>query len=627
MYSFFRRKKILNSFLLLNIVFFFPALASAQSEEEMQVLRMFYRETELVVTPARTPKPITQTAENITVITSKDIEDMNAHTLAEVLNTIPGVQMDLRGSPGSAANVQIQGSDFRHVLVVIDGVTLNNFSDNYADISAVPVQNIERIEIIKGPGSSSWGSSLGGVINVITKPVEKEKNISGTVSASYGERNTGDYRAGASGSAGSIRYYIYAGNLVSDGLRPSNSFYENNLYTKVKWDAADRAVLVFTFGYNKGDRGFGEISELDMSMRNDFEYLLSTLSLNYRLNDEADLELSLRTLRQNTEFYYNQLSTGAEIMKNTGDEYSYGGSAKLRWKKNMHNMVIGSDIDDSDLETDLVTDEKQGIEKWAVFANDTIAFNKFTFTPGIRYDQTSTNDDFMSPSLGVTYQLNKKTVLRGYIARGFNIPSLTETFGMGFFYVPNPDLEMEKVWSIQAGVESTAFKYLWLKANLFRHDISDALATESLPDGTFTMVNKEKQRRQGFEIEVKTVPVYNTSAFAGFVLIDARDRDTDERLEEIPEYTYDIGINYNDNRSFKALLKGHYIWWNATDDDNGKYSDFIWDLNLLKKIYKGGKSDVDLFFTAHNIFNGSQYLIGFFKNPQRWIEAGIRLNF
>src|SRR4030043_1906305 len=186
--------------------------AYAQIEEEMKILRMFYKEEELVVTPTRNLKPISQVAENITIVTAEQIESMNAHTLTDVLNTIPGIQVDIRGGPGSVANALIQGSDFRHVLVIIDGVTLNNLSDNFADISAIPVQNIKRIEIIKGPASSSWGSSLGGVINIITKAPAQAKKIEGTLSASYGERNTGDYRAEASGKIDNFGYYVYGGD-------------------------------------------------------------------------------------------------------------------------------------------------------------------------------------------------------------------------------------------------------------------------------------------------------------------------------------------------------------------------------------------------------------------------------
>jgi len=98
-------------------------------------------------------------------------------------------------------------------------------------------------------------------------------------------------------------------------------------------------------------------------------------------------------------------------------------------------------------------------------------------------------------------------------------------------------------------------------------------------------------------------------------------------LPNIPRHTYDIGIQYNDNNPFKALLKGHYIWWNAETIYNGKYNSFVWDLNLIKRVYRGDRSVVELFLTAHNIFNDSQYLIESFKNPRRWIEVGLRLKF
>src|SRR4030067_1926321 len=88
---------IISHFCFILFFFFFYHPAYAQIEEEMKILRMFYKEEELVVTPTRYPKPISQVAENITVITYKEIESMNTHTLTEVLNTIPGIQVDIRG--------------------------------------------------------------------------------------------------------------------------------------------------------------------------------------------------------------------------------------------------------------------------------------------------------------------------------------------------------------------------------------------------------------------------------------------------------------------------------------------------------------------------------------------------
>lgn len=597
------------------------------SEEEMQVLQMFYSPEQLVVSPSRTPKPVFQVAENITVITAKEMREMNAHTLTDVLNTIPGVQMDLRGGPGSTANVHIQGSEFRHVLVMIDGVELNNLSDGFADLSAMPVQHIEKIEIIKGPASSSWGSSLGGVINIITKPAGGQVKPDAALSVSVGDGNTQDYRAEASGKSGSAGYYIYAGNLVTDGLTPNTGFDEDNLYAKLKWDLNAKANLIFTLGYNKGDRGDGEAPLSDLSLSDNFKYILSTLSLNYKVADEADLHISLRTLRQETGFFMRQLSDGAELAANTLDESNYGGSVKLSLKKERHNIVMGADFDNGELKSESITDGRQDIEKRAVFVNDTISYEKFTITPGVRYDSTSTNSDFLSPSLGITCKLNDNTILRGSAARGFSIPSLFSTFGTGFFFVPNPDLGVEKVWSMQAGIESSGLKYLWYRVNIFRHNISDAIVEEALPDGTFTSVNRDKQRRQGLEIEVKTAPVYNTSFSAGLAYIDARDTGTGVRLKDIPEYTYDIGILFNDNKSFSASLRGHYIWWNPEELDMGKYDSFVWDMNLKKRVYKNERINAELFLSARNIFNASQYMMETFRNPQRWVEGGVGLRF
>jgi vitamin B12 transporter len=622
-------KKIILPLILLTGVssLFLCAPAYAVSEEEMQLLQMFYNPEELVVSPSRAPKPVFQVAENITVITAKDIREMNAHTITDVLNTISGVQMDLRGGPGSAANVHIQGSDNRHVLVTIDGVMLNNLSDNFTDLSAIPVQHIEKVEIIKGPASSSWGSSLGGVINIITKPAGGNKKPEGELSASFGEENTGDYRAEASGKARNIGYYIYAGKLLTDGLTPSTDFDGDNLYTKLKWDINSKANLIFTLGYNSGTRGAGEDPLSNISFGNEFRYLFYTLSMNYKMTDEADIQLSLRRSSQDTDFFMNELSSGAEIAASAFDDSAYGGSINLTLKKDKHNIVVGADIDNGETESESVINGKQALDKWAVFANDTISYERFTITPGLRYDSANINGDFFSPSLGITYRLRDKTILRGYAARGFNIPPLSATYGTGFFYTPNPDLGVEKIWSIQAGIESSDMKYLWYRLNLFRHEISDAISEADLPDGTFTSVNRDRQKRQGFEAEVKTISLHNTSISAGFAYIDARDRDTDQRLMSIPEYTIDIGLLYNDMKSFSGSLKGHYIWWTPEEFNKGKYDSFIWDMNLRKNVYKGDKLNAELFLSLHNIFDGSQYLMESFKNPRRWIEAGANLRF
>jgi vitamin B12 transporter len=100
-----------------------------------------------------------------------------------------------------------------------------------------------------------------------------------------------------------------------------------------------------------------------------------------------------------------------------------------------------------------------------------------------------------------------------------------------------------------------------------------------------------------------------------------------EVIKGNPTYTYDVGLQYDDKKSFRALLKGHYIWWNSDEGDNAKYSSFIFDINAIKTICKSRSSSAEAFLTVHNLFDASQYWLENYKNAGRWIEAGVRYKF
>ena len=598
----------------------------AQQEKEHNTLEMYYDENDLVVTPTRYPKSISRIAENVTIITAEDIKAVNAHTLIDVLNTVTGVQVVIRGGPVSVSSVIIQGSAERHVLVMIDGVSLNLHSEGFADIGAIPVQNIERIEIVKGPASSVWGSSLGGVINIITKSPDDTRKFGGTASASIGGRNTGDYRAEISGKANSSGYYLSGSGLVSDGLVAHNSVHSGSVYTKLQLAATEKADLAFTLSYNSGTRGMGETPASNSTFDHDFAYFFSTLSLDYLLTNDLSLDLSLRVATLDNKFLKDQLSTGIRLSETNTSDTDFGGSAKLTWTQKLHQLLVGIDFDFGRLKSFEFTNGRQHIDKWALFANDTITLGKFSITPGLRYDYTSTSGDFLSPSLGATYVATESTILRAYVARGFTSPPLTFTSGEGFSFMPKPNLKMETVWSYAAGFETAALRYLWLKTMFFQHDMNDVLSNEPLPGGLFTYVNKGKQRRRGVETEVKTMPVYNTSLLAGYSFVDARDRVTGEEINAAPKYTFDMGVQYDDKKSFRGTLKGHYIRWHFEPPDTGRFNAMTWDLNLAKKVFIDDSKTVELFFSSHNIFNSAQYS-SHFRNPGRWFEGGVRFDF
>lgn len=600
--------------------------------DEMKVLEMFYEDKELVVTPTRDPKPISQVAENVTVITAKEIQALNAHTLGEVLNTIPGVHVEPRVTPGGLSpTLSIQGSESNHVRVIMDGVTINNVSDFLADVGAIPVQRISAVEIIKGPASSAWGSSLGGIINIITKSPDEGRKLGGTISASMGERTTGDFRLELSGTRSSLGYYLAADGITSDGLLPHTGVDSGSVYGKMTWDPEEDTRVFATYSYSRGKRGLGEFPQYGLRQEGDYEHLMATLGMSHALSESLDLDISGRFSRRDYSDVSSALGAGEELSNNSYEQPNLGASAKLAWRTGIHSVIIGTDYDNGTIDADLrengdtVRTKTHGrLERRAIFANDTIVWNNWSITPGLRYDWTSTSDDFFSPSLGVTYNLSDHTVLRAYVARGFNVPSLTATTVGAQGLQPNSHLEVEKVWSYQLGFETTFLRYLWLKNTVFRHDVSDFLAFDG---ATNSYVNQGKQRRQGVEVEVKSIPFFNTTIGAGYTFIDARDRLADERVPNIPRHTWDANINYDDRKFLRAGLVGRYTRWNARSDFHSRESAMIWDLTGGVRFLSAGQVSGEVFFVVHNLFNGSQYLNELAKNPGRWFEGGLRFSF
>lgn len=593
-------------------------------------LLLFWEEKDLYVQSAtRHEKPISKVAENMTVVTAKEIEDMNAHTVAEVLNRVTGVFVDFSNQDfGSPSVLHIQGSEDRHVLVLIDGVTWNFIGGGNAETNSIPVKIIDRIEIIKGPASSAWGSSLGGVINIITKNAGNSPTPSATLTGSYGERNTQDYNGEVSGRVGPVGYYLFAGKQRSDGLRDDRSFDSYGLYSKLKFDISKDVHLGFTAGYSEPHQKFLDSVANDFTSKGISRSFFATGSIEAAITPELSLQVSLRTIKQKFVQLNDILSTGEPFLHITFDEKSTEGSGKLIWTHGVHTGVMGIDISRGTLDQtfdgvfSLFTNPS--VDKWAVYANDTLSVGKFTVTPGIRFDHNNITGSFTSPSLGATYKLLDKTILRASVARGFNIPPLSFTSGGGVFFDPNPSLKSEKVWSYQAGVESNMTDYLWVKATIFRHDLQDAISLIAGPSGNIVAINDGDVKRKGIEIEAETAPFYNVSLKAGFAYVDIK---PSEEPDSTTKYAYNIGIKYDDRKGLMAQLLGHYTWWDLKETDAAKYDTFIWDLDVRKSIYSTERASAEVFFTGHNIFDGSYYTFGDQKNPRRWLEAGLRVRF
>src|SRR5574337_578355 len=273
---------------------------------------MYFKEEDLVVQSAtRSPQPLSLVADNMTVVTAADIELMNAHTLADVLNTVTGVEVWMTGGPGQIAQASILGSANRHVTVVMDGVVLNHVGTNIADLGFIPVQDIEKIEIIKGAASSVWGSALGGVVNIITKS-GRSVDQGGVVYGSYGNKKFGDIRAELRGKQDKLGYYLTAGRLQADDLTPRLDAAENTGYMKFAYDLTQKTNLHFAFDYARTARNdwFFPDPAFDFSYKDTSKHVHSSAALDSALTKDVNFDFSVYAIRQYVDQETTILSTG-----------------------------------------------------------------------------------------------------------------------------------------------------------------------------------------------------------------------------------------------------------------------------------------------------------------------------
>ena len=583
---------------------------SLRADDDLRILELYNGPQTEIVSGNRSPRPASQTAENITVVTSSEIEALNAHTLADILYTVTGVQLEMNRTPGTAVNIEIQGSNFNHVLVLLDNVPINNLADNFPDLSSVPAQIIDRIEVVKGAASTSWGSALGGIINVITKNPDTERAFGGGVSASLGNRETFDGRGEISGSLNRVGYYLTAGRLRSDGLLPNNNVLLDSFYGKLQYALPVQGSLTLTTSLTEGSSGQVALpvfnAEVDQENRN----LLSTLALQYPLPARLTLDASLRTRQSTNRVFVRNSVDGSSLMNSVGDDSGYGGSLKLTWIGDWQMLVTGVDYDH--VRTDLTVLPGGGFptsraDRIGFYLNDTITLGDVAITPSARFDRTGSGGDHFSPSLGITYAITENSLLRGYSSKGYSLTSL------------NRSSSTEKVWTSQLGFETGDLPKLWLKGTLFRNDTWDV--NTDTPGGTV----EQRELKRGFEVEARTLPFFNTSLSTGYTFIRGTRGEHGRTLSGIPKHTLQIGVRYQDPSDLLAMLTGHYVNW--SDEQQARSGAVIWDLHVRKKVPYGDEGSLELFFSIRNLFNDDQYLNPFFENPGRWGEAGVRCNF
>jgi vitamin B12 transporter len=630
------------------VVFFGAPTAPLQAQEALQIA------PEVVVTATRVETPVEQIGSAITVITAKDIEERNPAFVEDILRSVPGVDVgQTGGAAGGLTQVRIRGGEGNHTLVFIDGVEVNrpNVSNEFDFFSLRP-EEIERIEVLRGPQSALYGSdAVGGVVNIITKKGHGKPTA--TFTQELGSHMTRDSRlsAGAGGKIGNDLTYharVSASRYHTDGISAASAGTE-----KDGFDLKDSNAK-FGLSYKKFIHldlvGRSTHSELDTDSSNgnsppsvvDSANTTDTKDQYGRAQVRVDLFEGMWKQKFGVSATHNIIrnksGSGALTFRNEGKktvlDYESVFNVETSTLVNAdHTLVLGYDNED-DRQKSSATNE---VNNHNFNINYQLGLAKRVFLSAGAHRQWSdffSNVDFEDSFrfTGAYLHRETNTKIKGAFGHGVKNPTLFELFGSTTNFVGNPNLKPEQTKSWEAGLEQSFFKdKLTVDAVYFDSQVRD-LITGS---GT-TATNIAGASIHGVELGVTARPWKYVDVSANYTWTTTEEESgtrVGSELVRRPKHKFNINTNYrflNDKANVNLDL--HYT---------GEAQDLIFTNNFgssqlvtlddyfLVNLSGGYKfnENVKLFARIENLLDQRYEQVAGFGTPGISGFAGIKLTY
>ena len=627
---------IKNTISVLFLFFTLGTISSVYAEDVDNGQPPIYQELEtIVVTAQRIPSDKNQTAENVTIYTEEDIARLPARDLGEVLSYIPAVDVQLNGQFGQATALSINGSNARQVLLMIDGIPFNTQLSGQANPTQIPIEHVGRIEVIKGATSSTWGSSLGGVINVITKDVGDSQKPTGNFTSSFAEFGTTKNSLDLAGKVKELGYFLAGSYLNTNGAQAITDAQEKDFFGKLSLPLGDEAKLVGSFGYSETDVRYALSTSTSLISQPQIarygKLLLDVDKTDYQWN------IAYKYNDQDITTDMTFVSSGA-LFSSTVSENVYNGLSLTGSMDILENgiLVMGSDFDWHTLKSNQYLDTSKSISMQAPYMNYTLTLDQWDFITGVRYDHNQQFGSQTSPSFGSVYHLgdSHESLIRAKVSRAFNAPPLLHVYnsGVSFGYtiLPNPDLKAERAMMYELGFESNLFSKLKLELSAYRADVKDGIVVTTVSSSTTQSQNIRKFRRQGGQLLLNCSindqwTLYGSSAFN-----DAENRTTGEQVRDagIARQKFTFGADYKHQNGFGLNLSGYYNRWSSPASQEPNDRKPMFDMKLTKE-FKDIKNGVDIetFLNIHNLTNSKYWSDISFPLPRRYFEGGFSVQF
>ncbi|HEX9021978.1 MAG TPA: TonB-dependent receptor, partial [Nitrospirota bacterium] len=380
---------------------------------------------EVVVTATKTEKQPQDVTQSVTVITADEIQKSGATTVAEVMSTAAGVKVNDQGPLGSLASVSLRGSTYQQVLVLLDGKRLNSANAGGFDLSElpVPVDAIERIEIVRGPSSALYGAdAVGGVVNIITKkPAESKTMLSGAMGG-QGYTSTSLYNTGRENNAS---YSLSLGKDRSHGYRTNSDTDQVTAGIKVGYDFNAASSIEAASDYTAKDIGVpGSVQFPTAHARQ--QNRLSITGLRYKDRLSQSFDFSARAY-ESEEFLGYQDPDAA--VNSRSRVKTAGAEVQGNWLMGSWNAItIGAEGRDDRLAGSNAGTHSATVS--AAYIQDELSLgDSFILVLGERNDRHSTYGGKSSPKASGRYLFGGSgTILRASYGESFRAPTFNDLF-------------------------------------------------------------------------------------------------------------------------------------------------------------------------------------------------------
>ena len=563
---------------------------------------------QISISASKVPTELKKTGSSVTIITKDDIQNSNEIFLIDYLNNIAGISVDQNGPPGMLSRITIRGSSAQYAKVLFDGIDITNTSAPQATpyLAKFLLNNIERIEVLKGNQSSLYGSqAVGGVINLTSKKPNKD-GLSNSFSAEYGSYSTSNLNYTINNRTENNDLSINFKRFETDGFSATDKTSEDDGYQNSNINFNTTQYINENFSIDFGGFNLVEKGEFDAFGPSDSsEYLFKEKANGIKLGGNL-----ISNFNHSLDYsYYN--SDRDNYGPNSWDNYKGKGKRKSYLYKasrkitDNYNFVGGIDLTKDEA---VISSSNKSSDLTGLFVENIFDVNNnLTVTLGARQDSHSKFGDHSVYRSTFAFR-NNGTTYRGSYGTGYRAPSLYELFAAIY---GNENLKPETSQNIDIGFSTNIMATkMRLSGSIFNNTIKDRIAFSG---GGYNQVTT-KEERQGLEIDIdhEISDRYNSK----FSFANITDSDGDH-VRKIPKskLTYTLNSNITDKLKNTSTLT--YV-------TELKDTVMLPDYSLIntKFIYKLN-NDYTMNFRIENLLDEQYQLVNKYATADRSFYLGI----